>query len=341
MPNYNPSNLAKAQAKLVGQFQAGELRFREPAVFKSLIRNASIMFPDYNGLRTREDRAVEAYFAARSARALTGARSHNHVGPIGDSAVLTPSWSPFADGFATSLKRGDNNVYNNVEILQHEMSQVIANFAEGLEAGATSFLFSNRSQVNAGSLIQGVFNAGNDAFEITEATEGDRAMQITKSNMGINKYNGAYDVYCDTIAFDKFEKDANQGAGNSTNLQFNFTNTNFIHSVDMNALAAGLTYTKGFWIAVPVGMAAALPWIPLQNRQGIVTKENMYGTFANPVDALQYGVHSYEERSDTSGTNGQTQDVTTEWQISLDVAFDHAPLTAGAGETPLMAFALV
>ena len=73
MPNYNPSNLAKAQAKLQGAFQAGELRFREPAVFKSLVRNASIMFPSYEGLRTREDRAVEAYFATRSARALSGA----------------------------------------------------------------------------------------------------------------------------------------------------------------------------------------------------------------------------------------------------------------------------
>lgn len=340
MANYNPSNLAKAQAKLLGNFQAGELRFREPAVFKSLIRNAGIMFPDAAGLRTREDRAVEAYFATRSSRALTGARSENHTGAIGDSSVLTPSWTPFVDGFATSLKRSDNNVYTSVEVLQHEMSQVIANFAEGLEAGASSFLFASRSAVNV-STVQGTFNGTNDAFEITEGTEGDRAMQITKSNMNINKYNGVYDVYCDTIAFDKFEKDANQGAGNSVNLQFNFTNTNFIHSVDMNALAAGLSYTKGFWIAVPVGMAAALPWIPIQNRQGIITKENMYGTFSNPVDSLLYGVHSYEARADTSATNGATQDVTTEWQISLDVAFDHAPLTAGSGETPLMAFALV
>ena len=253
---------------------------------------------------------------------------------------MAPSWTPFADGFATSLKRSDNNIYSGVEELQHEMSQVIANFAEGLEAGASSFLFSSRSQVN-NSTVQGTFNGANFAFDITEATEGDRATQITKSNMDINKYSGVYDVYCDTIAFDKFEKQANQGSGNSTNLQFNFTNTNFTHSVDLNALASGLGYTKGFWIAVPVGMAAALPWIPIQNRQGIVTKENMYGTFSNPIDALQYAVHSYEERADTTATNGQTQDVTTEWQVSLDVAFDHAPLTAGAGETPLMAFGLV
>ena len=35
-----------------------------------------------------------------------------------------------------------------------------------------------------------------------------------------------------------------------------------------------------------------------------------------------------------------TQDVKTEYQVSIDVAFEHSPLTT-ANETPLQAFGLV
>jgi len=67
---------------------------------------------------------------------------------------------------------------------------------------------------------------------------------------------------------------------------------------------------------------------------------NIYGSILNPVDGLQYAIHSYEQRANGTSVNGYTQDVLTEVEVSLDVALQHAPLST-AGETPLMAFALV
>lgn len=335
------SALVNAQARLLNAFQAGELRFRMPVTFMEFLRNTAIMFPDYAGLRTREDRPVDAKYFTRSARSLGTGRSHNHTGSVGASGSLTPSWTTYNDVFVSTLKQGDNNVFSLDEMTTNELNNLVANFAEGTETLATNYLFNNRSGVNTAT-VEGTFNGTQDAFEITESANGDRAAQITKQIMHINKYSGNYTIFCDTVAFNKFEFQANQGTGNSQNLSFQFMGINFVHSVELAALAGGLAapYTNGFWIAVPDGMISALPWIPIQNRQGVQTKENQYGTILNPVDGLQYAVHSYEERVDGTSTGGFTQDVKTEVEGSIDLAFEHAPLTT-ANETPIQAFAFV
>lgn len=342
MANYTPSNLVKAQARLIQAFQSNELRFREPAVFKEYLRNTAIMIPNYMELRTREDRSVETYFKNRTSRALGSARAHNHVGTKGDSTALALSWTTYADKFEISLKQGDNNIYSFDDMFMGEMENVIANFAEGLETAAVAHLFANRSGVN-GVTVEGAFDNVDDVFKITESTNGTRAVQITKSVMDILKYSGSMTFICDTVAFNKFQYQAFQGSGNNANLSFQFGGIKFVHSPDLNALAAGLTVpiTKGFWIAVPDGTISALPWIPKQNRAGAdFGSVANYGTIMNPIDGIDYAVHTYYEGADESASNGYTQDVLFQHEFSVDVAFENAPLTT-ANETTLQAFALV
>lgn len=341
MANFVATNLAKAQAKLINQFQNGELRFREPVLFKKMLEGAQIMFPEYTSLRTSEKRVIEAGYALRTSRVLGGARTHNHTGAKGDTGILTPSWTTYSDEFVSTLKSGDSNTYNNAEQLNIELQNVIANFSEGLESAAASSVFNSRSQVN-NAVAEGSFDGVTNTFQITEATAGTRAIQISKSMAYENKYNGGLVAICDTIAYNKFEYQANQGSANSENLSFQFSGMDFLHSVEMNSLAAGLGITKGFWIVVPMGMMAALPWIPVQNRNGYESKENLYTSIQNPIDGLSYASHSYEERIDGTPLNGETQDLKTEFQISLDVAFDYAPVpSSGAGASPLLAAALI
>lgn len=342
MPNFNTAALAKGQARLIGAYQSNELRFRRPVVHELFLRNTTIMVPDYEGLRTREDRVVETNFFTRQSRSLGSARSHNHTGTQGDSTTFTPTWNTYTDEAVAYLKEADNKIYTSGELMASKLNDVIANFAEGLETEASTFLFSNRTGVNTAT-VEGAFDATDDVFQITESTNGDRAVQITKIIMDINKYQGiGYSVVCDSVAFNKFEFQANQGSGNSENLSFQFGGVEFIHDPELSAQAAGLVgaYTDGFWIAVPNGSVAALPWIPRQNREGIDTKENMYGSIQNPIDGMQYAVHSYEERVDGTLNGGFTQDLKTETQISVDVAYTTVPLST-ATETSLFAFALV
>jgi len=341
MANYVPSALATAQAKLFAAFEASEMKFRTPVTHMEYVQNTDVMIPSYLQLRTREDRTVTAYFKNRTSRALGSGRVHNHTGAKSDSTAFTPTWLTNSDVFNISAKQADNNIYALNEMLAHELENTLINMIEGMDTDAEAHLFANRTAVNAATQ-QGAFDVVDDVFNITESTEGDRAFQITQTVLDTNGHSGGFTVFCDSIAFDKFEKQRFQGAGNSDNLSFQFGKGKFVHSLGLGALAAALTVgrTKGFWIAVVDGTISSMPWIPQQNRQGVSTKENEWGTVINPIDSISYATHSYVERSDQSAAGGSAQDVNTEWEISLDVALDNAPLTT-AGETTLLAFALI
>lgn len=340
MPNRSSANFVKAQAKLIAAFQSSELRYRYPATYLALRLNSIIMFPNYEELRKREDRTVETNYAIRAVRALGTARTHNHTGVKGDTGVLTPTWGTNTDVFNMSLKQADNSLYDAQEQMNLEVMNVIANFMEGYETQSVAYLFANRSGVNIAT-AEGTFDAVDKAFEIAVANEA-RAMQITMIAVDANKYPAGSTVYCDSISYAKFQYQAVQGAGNGTNLSFQFQGLTFVHSVQLGALAAALVsaYSKGFWIVVPTGTVAILPWIPKQNRIGVETKENSYTSLLNPIDGETYAVHSYETRSDDSANNGYTQDVVTQYQISQDLAFAKAPLST-ANETPILAFGIV
>jgi hypothetical protein len=343
MANRTTANLVKAQAKLLGAFQSSELRFRTPATYLALKEMSAIMFPNYNELRVREDRTIETNYAKRSARALgTGGRTHNHTGTHGDTAVLTPTWITYDDKFAMSLKQADNSLYNAQEQMNQEVSDIIANFMEGYETLATAYLFNNRSTVNVAT-YNGTLDAVDKVFEIPVINE-TLAVQTTEIALDANKYPKGATVFCDSVSYGKFLYQRNQGGGNSANLgyQFEMNGLTFVHSIGLGALAGALVsaYSKGFWLVVPNGTVATLPWIPKQNRIGVSTKENEYTNILNPIDGEAYAVHSYETRVDGSLTNGFTQDVMSEYQFSQDISFSKAPLST-ANETTILAFGIV
>lgn len=342
MANFSTANWVKAQPKLIGKFQANELRFRDPVVHKLYLRNTEIMVPSYMELRKSTDRTVEANYFTRTSRALGSAISHNHTGAQGDSSTLTPTWTTYTDAFVSTLKEANNSIYDINELHASKIENAIINFVEGLETAAAAFNFANRSGVNV-TTTGGTFDAVDDTFEITKATNVDQAIQITKSSMDDNKYQGmGFTIVCDAESFILFEKQANQGTGNSTNLSFQYSNVTFIKDVDLAAAAAGLVsaYSLGYWIAVPDGYVAALPWIPVQNRVGADMKEATYSNMYNPIDGIQLGTHTYEERVDGTGVGGQLQDVKIETQLFTDLSYEVAP-SSTANETPLLAFAFV
>ena len=345
MPNYIPSNYAIGQAKLTQSFQKGELRFREPVVWKSLLRNQAICTPTYESLRTREDRSFKIDYFTRTPRALGSGRSHTHSFGKGDSQTIEPSFVTVNDGFYTSLKQADASTRTLQEEYNNELINATINFTEALEVSATNYIFNSRSAVN-GVTAEGTFNAPNQTFEITAATNGNLAVQITNSTMDLLKYQGmGLDVYCDTVSYNLFKYQFAQGAGNSANLNFQFQdgNNTYHHAPGLNASAIALGYTKGYWLPVPKGMVTALDWIPKQNREGIQSSTiggvATFGNLINPIDGVNYATHTLWTGADETANNGYTQDVKEDVEISLDFAFEKAPLTV-AGETVIQGFAL-
>jgi hypothetical protein len=340
MPNFDSSVWVKAQSKLTGAFQATEMRSRNASVHQLFMRNTNIMMPNYEVLRTHDTRVLDTHFINRTPRALGSTISHTHNGTQGDSSVLTPTWFRKEDKIVSTVKEADRSIYDLTDLQISKFNNSMINFSEGLEADASSYLFTNRTGVNNADGVEGSF-ANNTTFEITDTTAGERAIQITKMAMDINKYTDLnYTIVCDSIAWNRFRFDNAQGAGNDTNTAFQFDGLEFILDVNLTAPAQALGYTKGYWIAVPTGTIAGLDWIPPLYRRGMDNKENSYGSVFNPLIGMQLGGHTYEERVDGTSLGGNVQDLKIETQFHTDLAYVHAPLSV-ANETTIFGFALV
>jgi hypothetical protein len=341
MPNHSASELVTAQAGLIQKFASEELKYRTPSTFLKIKELSEIMMPSYKGIKTADDRTVTAYGVSRIARFLGSARSHNHTGDKGDSFALTPTWGTYSDTFSKSLKEADNNFLTDEEMLIGLFANSFRNFAEGLESEAQDFLVEGRSTVGAASPLA-TFDATDDLYTIASANI-DSAMQYAKAVMETNNLKGEYVCFADSLAYTRFEKNMNQGQGNATNLGFMYSGVEMIHSIGLDAVIASNTagtYNQGTFILVPTDALASLDWIPKQNRDGVETTEQTYASIFNPIDGMDYALHRFAERSNQSSAGGQTQDELTQYELSVDIAFESAPLTA-SGESVIQAFAIV
>lgn len=343
MAYYTLANLVKAQIRLGGEFAANDTRYRTPAVFLYILSGSRDFFPRINELRTSEKRQSEAnYFKRTSQTLITTGRSHNHTGVAGDSGIMTLSWTTYSTTFSTTMKQADSSTFSFQEEFNNEIRQKVIDFADGFDNVSSTFLFNNRTGVNSAA-VKGAFNATDDVYRITEATYGDDSIMITRVVADINKYqNVRLAIICDSHAYTTFLRQAAQGASNATNQSFQFQNVYFIHDASLTSRAVALNalYVKGFWMAVPENHVAVLDWIPKQNRNPVETSVNMYSNLRNPVDKLLYAAHSYETRADGTASNGEKQDVVTQMELSIDLAFSVAPSSV-VDETPIMAFALI
>lgn len=338
MPNYAASVLAKAQVMLNERFQQAEMRQKPSSALMMLLKNRNFLIPDLRDLRLREDRPTNAYLKNRATRAVTNSRTHNHVGAAADSTEVDITYDTYTDVAQTTLKRADNNVFADAEILSHELENMIINLHEGIETAMVTWLDTNKNQVSAppsGAIKRATFNAANDVYEIA-AGDADEYLNITKSIFRQEKYQGGFfDILMDSLLYSTHEFKANQGNGNSTNLSFQFQGFEARESVE---LADG-NYANGISFAAPVGMTGILDWIPPVNRRGegdMMSVLGGYGTVIDPMTGLEFALHAYTERGDTSGANGNTQDNVTEWELSIDLSPQFAPIST-ANQTPIFA----
>lgn len=325
MPNFSATNLVKAQARLKEKFTEAEMRTKQRPAVALAQKNMSILIPGHEQLRKREDRAIEANILRRSKRATTTSRTHNHTGNRGDSFVLPLTWTTFSDTWSISLKQMDNNIFDFIETLAQQMLNAELNIIEGIETFLVDYLFAARTQVNVAT-TGGSFNAGNDAFEIAAADKA-RFYQFAKSMMRQNNYQGQYDVLASSATYVQGEFDAAQGNSNSTNTGFQFQNLNIAESTELE----DANYPGGISLIMPAGQFAILPWIPKQNREGWGDYNSYvggYGSLQSLIGAgLTYALHIYADRADTSASNGNTQDVVLQAEMSVDIAAALSPLS--------------
>jgi len=321
MANFDVSNLLTAQTMVSDKYKSPEMRMKPAPAFGLLTGNSNFLVVGAETLRTRDDRPIEAHLLARTKRSSGSGRTHNHTGTIDDSQKVTLTWTTKSDKFAISLKLLDKSVFDFNTVLANKLEQACMNILEDKETEAIAYLVAQRATQQP-TIKGGAFNAANDAVEIT-ASNAVTFYQRVKSIMRQNYFGGQLDIIADSLLQIAAENLAAQGAGNATNSAFQFAGLTIAESVELG----DANYANGLVLAMPQGSVGALNWIPKQNRQGYGDYNSYnggYGVFR--FMGYSFAIHAYAERADTSATNGDTQDVLMQFELSLDSSYNKSPL---------------
>jgi hypothetical protein len=329
MANFDVSNLLTAQQILKDKYGKAELRMKPVTVFDLLTRNDEFIV-GVESVKTRDDRPTELHYITRTKRTSGSARAHDHTGTLDDTAKVTPTWTTKSDKFAISLKLLNKNLFDFNMVLANKFQQACMNILEDKETEAIAYAMAQRATQQP--TITGIasFNATTDAVEIAAANSTSFFQRVSKV-MAKNYFSGEQiDVVVDSLLSIIAEQQMAQGSGNSTNLGYNWQGKTIVHSVEL----ADADYAAGCALVFPKGQVSALNWIPKENRQGwgdYNTYVGGYGTFE--FMGYTFAVHGYAGRSDTSASNGDTQDVSMEFEVSLDSSYNKAPLSYTTGRT--------
>lgn len=329
MANYTPSNLVKAQARYTDKFTEAELRSKvSPALMLGMTNGVAI--PNYEQLKTRDDRTVSTYMKSRNAKSTGTGRVYNHAGSRGDSHTVDLAWTTISNAFSISLKQLDNNVFAWEEAYAHEVFTCALDIHEQIETNSITHLKDNRTQVNSASVLGSFQTSGSEyAYEVANSNR-EQYYQIARAMMRANNYRGQFDMISNQRGYVDAEKYMNQGTQNATNLSYQFQGLNVYESIELSdANYAGSDSNIG--LIMPAQQFVVLPWIPKQNRIGQGDYFSYVGGFGSIPDptgsGLDLAMHAYMNRADTSSENGDEQDVELFVELSVDIAYALPPLS--------------
>ena len=350
MANFVASQLVAAQAKFAKNFQDPELRRKQNPALALALKNLSATIPSHIELRTREDRAVNAYLLKTRQPGAGTARAARPTGTKGDSMAVGLTWQSVVETFTISMKQAGNNVFSYQEMLANELLQAALNIHSRLGTIFLNYMYAHRNQLLLANPQGAAADGVNFDYQVAGA-DSQFFFQKLRSIMDQHYYRGQLDVIADSLSFMQAQKLRAQGQQNATNLTFQFDNMDVVNTteqIDSNS-------TNGTALAMPAGTFAALPWIPMENRQGKGDFESYnggYSTMQDPlgltlkdldangkvVDApLNLAVYAYTVAADDQANNGYYQDQVTTFEISIDMAPTLAPLS-GANESVVNEF---
>lgn len=312
------------------KYEAPEMRMKPAPAFGLLTANESILIVGAETLKTRDDRPIEAHLLTRTKRSAGSARAHDHTGTIDDSQKVTLTWTTKSDKFTISLKLLDKSVFDFNTVLANKFEQACMNILEDKETEAVAYLRAQRATQQP--TLKGLtFSAANDSAEISAVDlENKRFFARTRSLMRQNYFGNQIDMIVDSNMAVHAEFLAAQGTANATNYGYQFSGLSIAESVELN----DDNYAEGSALVMPSGSVSALNWIPKQNRTGwgdYNSSVGGYGTFN--FMGYTFAVHGYAARANTSGSNGDLQDVTMEFEVSLDSSYNKAPLSYTTNRT--------
>jgi len=153
-------------------------------------------------------------------------------------------------------------------------------------------------------------------------------------------YHGQYDVITDLQTSVSFENYMNQGTGNYSNTQWQFSDVNF-HKTQQSISTA---FGRGAVLAMPKGSLAGLLWNEKLNREGLHQDPGgsigELGTLTDPFGlGITADVSTYMQRADTSANiyGGSPQDFVQQLELTVTIGYATDP-SSTTNDSPIIMF---
>lgn len=330
MSNYATAALVTAQAQIATKYNEAELRRKVRPALGLAIKNEEFSIPNAQALHVADQRPVEVHFLNQKSAGSATAKAARHTGTKGDSSKVTLVWNRFVETFSFSRKLMFNKVIGAQKVFNNELEQAILALQDRAETAAISYLYANRCQL-ASPATSGAGTWDGTNFQLGIASgNSSYFVQQSKTFMRGRNYRGKLDMIVDLIESPVLERVYNQGAGNSTNTTFQFADTNIVYTQD----TIFATNTKGQAIVMPEASFAGLVWNDPLNRQTFGEPDDYVGMLTTMQDPFglgaSYDISVYTDRADTSGIDGNIQDIQDQYEVSLTVGWVLPPLATAS-----------
>jgi hypothetical protein len=299
--------------------------------------------PALDEIKNSESQTNTTLYLKNTDFTVNSAKSCSPSGEQGGSGSVDLSWTTKSVAFKLNTKQYQNNELALQKDLANKLylaEKSLFQGTSGLEAALVSYLDTNRTYVNAistGNVSENTWSAGPLYTVDVAYADRDDFWNYALHDMELNNYTGKFWDVANTYAGSDRMFYSNQGAGNSTNTEYQFNMPSDFELVKTNKIQPS-GYVKDIHYIIPEGGVAILTWNNPLNREGRVSSDKVWMTMQSRMHPnVTFDVFIKESCADTSDDGGQAQDLVITYEISLYYALTKQPLTT-TNETPIFKY---
>lgn len=289
--------------------------------FNKFKKDVIVNYDEFELIQNKSDLQTKYIdYLRRSSETVASSRTHSLSLALGDSTRDTLTFATYAREFGISDGTMRNNAIGAQKFMVNQIRNARLDIGASIETAAVAVLEANKNtytKAATGANI-GTWDTTNYVLEITNANKDDY-WNLIATDMRTLDFAPKYQSVHTHTASGLVNRQMAQGAGNSSNLMFQFPEYS---DLEFSGTISNLSdyYTTGY--VVPERSIALLDWIPGKNREGLVN----HGLWSFTAIPDPFGVFKkmavavYKTVADGS-TYGGDQDAQWLYEVSVDVAF--------------------
>ena len=297
-----------------------ELRPVISNIMEAYMRDREYTIPNLAQIKAATTQTTTAMYFKSKDFTIGSAKSNSPSGEKSGTGKLDLSWSTKTFVIDLPAKQYDGNEVNQAKGYAMSLYNAEKTFWSNFETVLAAHLAANISTKNSGT------PGGTFASNVMTIANGDvdEFYNIVAAHMQQNDYEQNYLDIHDTFWLRYARLYAAQGAGNSTNLSFQFGGFNTYAS---NKITPGSGELSTHYI-VPDGGLAIVDWNEPANRRGDKGANGELMTYQSLFyPDITFDVFVKEAWGDTHNDGGSVQDLTLTFEFALNYALCLQPFT--------------